>query len=521
MKFFNIFFKKSQKNKDNYSINISKDINKNINKLKNDFGHCTDLVVNYLINHKNLICLIVYIKSLVDDSTINSLSLEQAKLKWEYVNTAPGPNFNELMGYFSGLRDTKEGSDYEALCAELLSGNTIFLIDGCNKYFSIDTDTDEGRSIDEPTSQTVIRGPKDAFTERIEKNTMLIRKRIKNRALRVENYSLGSITNTTVNLMYIDKVAQEEIVQEIRNRLGRIEIDGILEGSYIEELIKDNRYSIFPTFLSSENPDSVAAALLEGKVAILVEGTPYVLTAPALMVEFLQAREDYYHHFIISSMMRILRFIVFFITLLVPAIYISVTTFHQEIIPTPLLISIVAQREGVPFPALAEALLMEFTFEILRETGVRMPRAIGPAISIVGALVLGQAAVEAGIVSAAMVIVVSITAISSFAIPNYELSNAIRSIRFALMLLAGAFGLYGVIMGLIVLVLHLCSIKSITCPYLMPIAPKIAGENKDTFFRFPLWKMKYRPAGISGTDAARIDEGSAVSKKQRGKQEIR
>jgi spore germination protein KA len=281
--------------------------------------------------------------------------------------------------------------------------------------------------------------------------------------------------------VYIQNIAKDEIVQEIRTRLGKIEIDGILESGYIEELIKDDRYSIFPTFLSSEKPDSVAAALLEGKVAILVDGTPYVLTAPALMIEFLQSSEDYYHHYIVSSMMRFLRVMAFLLTLIVPATYIAVTTFHQEIIPTPLLVSIAAQREGVPFPALLEALMMEITFEILREAGIRMPRAIGPAISIVGALVLGQAAVEAGIISAAMVIVVSITAISSFAIPNYEMSNAIRLIRFILMLLAGVLGLYGVLMGLIVLVLHLCKIKSITVPYLTPIAPKNRAATRYYF----------------------------------------
>lgn len=278
---------------------------------------------------------------------------------------------------------------------------------------------------------------------------------------------------------------------------------------------------MFPTFLNSEKPDSVAAAILEGKVAILVDGTPYVLTAPALMFEFLQVSEDYYHHFIVSSVLRFSRYVALFLTLLVPSIYISITTFHQEMLPTILLINIAAQREGVPFPALMEALLMEFTFEVLREGGIRMPRATGAAISIVGALVLGEAAVEAGIISAVMVIVVSITAIASFAIPNYEMSNAIRTVRFALMLLAGVLGLYGVFMGMIVLVFHLCKIKSITVPYLTPIAPGVKGGYKDTFFRFPLWKLKYRPVGISGTDVPRTAEDTQTAPIQKEKPELR
>lgn len=405
--------------------------------------------------------------------------------------------------------------DYETLCLDLLSGSTVFLIDGCERYLAVDASSNEGRSVDEASSQTVIKGPKDGFTEKINSNILLIRKRIKSKDLKVEYLNVGSITKTTVGLMYLHKIARDDIVQELRTRLNKIEIDGVLESGYIEELIKDDRYSIFPTFLSSEKPDSVTAALLEGKVAILVDGTPYVLTAPALMIEFLQSSEDYYHHYIISSMMRLLRMLAFFLTLLVPAVYIAVTLFHQEIIPTPLLISLAAQREGVPFPVLLEALIMEITFEILREAGIRMPRAIGSAVSIVGALVLGQAAVEAGVISAFMVIVVSITAISSFAIPNYEMSNAIRLVRFFLMLMAGMFGLYGILIGLIVLVLHLCKIKSVTVPYLTPVAPKVKGTITDTLFRFPLWKMKYRPIGISGTDEARSGESNPVSSGQK------
>ena len=402
---------------------------------------------------------------MVDRSTINSLSIELGKLKCKCRNEKPGINIDALMSYFSGLRDAKEGFDFEALYTDLLSGNIVFLIDGCEKYLAVAANTDEGRSIEESSAQTVIRGPKDGFTEKINSNILLIRKRIKSKDLKVEYLSAGSITKTTISLVYIHKIAKDEIVQEIRTRLDKIEIDGILESGYIEELIKDDRYSIFPTFLSSEKPDTVAAALLEGRVAILVDGTPYVLTAPALMIEFFQSSEDYYHHYIVSTMLRFLRVIAFWLTLLVPAIYVAVTTFHHEIIPTPLLVSISAQREGVPFPALLEALMMEITFELLREAGIRMPRAIGPAISVVGALVLGQAAVEASIISAAMVIVVSITAISSFAIRNYEMSNAIRLLKFIFLLLAGVLGLYGVLMGLIVLVLHLCKIKSITVPY--------------------------------------------------------
>ncbi len=372
-----------------------------------------------------------------------------------------------------------------------------------------------------PTTQNVIRGPKEGFVEKTDVNISLVRRRLKTKDLRVENLTLGSVTNTKISLMYLDKIAKKEIIDEIRRRLNSIKIDSILDSGYIEELIKDDRYSFFPEFMNSEKPDSVVAGLLEGRVAIFVDGNAYVLTAPALFVDFLQVSEDYYHHFIVSTFIRMLRYISAFLTLFVPAGFIALVTFHQEMIPTPLLISIASQREGIPFPAFVEAIMMEGVFEILREAGIRMPRVIGPAISIVGALVLGQAAVEAGIVSAAMVIVVSITAISSFVIPNYSMAYAIRIIRFAYMLLAGMFGLYGIFMGIIALILHLCKLKSIGVPYMTPIAPKTRYGTKDTIIRYPLWLNKTRPAGISVSNSPRIDGDNPVTKKEKENPEFR
>lgn len=510
-------------NETNYDIPINKCISESITKVKNDFNNSSDIEISYFKfnNNINPTCASVYIKSLVDENVVKSLSLEIAKLEYEGCGNKFQINADMLKNYFSNVSHSREESNYKVLYENLLYGNIVFLVDGYDKFYTVNASSSESRSIDTPTSQTIIRGPKDAFTEKINSNILLIRKRIKSKDLMLENLSVGDITQTQVSLMYIKNIAKDEIVQEIKSRINKIKIDGILDSGYIEELIKDDRHSIFPTFLNSEKPDTVVGDLLEGKIAILVDGTPYVLTAPAVMLEFFQASEDYYHHYIISSMMRFLRFVALFLTLLTPAVYIAITTFHQEMIPTPLLVSIAAQREGVPFPVLIEALMMEFTFEILREAGVRMPRVIGPAISIVGALVLGQAAVEAGVISAAIVIIVSITAISSFAIPNYEMSNAVRALRFALMILAGILGLYGVFMGLIIITLHLCKIKSITIPYLTPVAPKIKGGNKDTIFRFPLWKMKYRPVGFSNVNTPRTSDKNPVSSNEKEKQELR
>lgn len=525
MKIFKRRAKPKQDNKTSMQeppMPISRDLEKNIARVKNDFGESTDLIINYLEleNNKDFLCASIFIKGMAEGAILNNLALEISNFKGLYNDYRDKIDFDFLKKFFSGLRSTKEGSDYEDLYEKLLAGQTVFLLDGYDKFFVVITDTTEGRSITEPTSQTIVKGPKDSFTENIDKNIYLLRKKIKNKDLRVESLSLGTVTHTELKLVYIKNIAREDIIEELRRRLSKVDIDCILDSSYIEELIKDDRYSIFPTFLNSEKPDAVAAAMLEGRVAIISDGTPYVLTAPAVMMEFLQVSEDYYNSYYISSITRILRIFTTILTLLVPALYIALITYHQEIIPTTLLISIMAQREGVPFPAFFEVLLLELTFEVLREAGIRMPRAIGPAISIVGALVLGQAAVEAGLISAVVVIVVAATAISSFAIPNYGMSNAIRLLRFFLMLLAGILGLYGVSMGLIIIILHLCKLKSVTVPYLSPIAPLVDGGNKDTFFRFPLWKMHHRPRGISATDKPRTSGINPVDSSQKEKPEF-
>lgn len=505
---------------------LGKVLDDNIEKINRELGDPSDLVIQICKpdNYDGLRYANIYIETLVANSSINSLSMEMTEIltpKNALKISTPEEYFRMFQNYFLSFRKSEEGSDFAALFTNLLSGKTIILVDGYDRFISIDIYHTESRSVEEPSAQGVIRGPKESFVEKIDINISLVRKRLKTPNLRIENMFLGSVTNTKISLMYIDKIAKKEIVDEVRRRLNSIKIDCILDSGYIEELIKDDRYSFFPEFMNSERPDSVVAGLLEGRVAIFVDGSAYVLTAPALFVDFMQVSEDYYHHFIISSFIRMLRYLCAFLSLFVPAGYIALLTFHKEMIPTPLLISIASQREGIPFPAFVEAIMMEGVFEILREAGIRMPRVIGPAISIVGALVLGQAAVEAGIVSAAMVIVVSITAISSFVIPSYSMSFAMRIIRFAYMILAGLFGLYGVFMGVIVLILHLCKLKSIGVPYMTPIAPKGKYGTKDTIVRYPLWSNKTRPLGISGTNSSRVNGDNPVTKKEKENPEFR
>ncbi len=397
----------------------------------------------------------------------------------------------------------KLASDWEQLFSSLMEGETIILLDGKTKAMIVDTKGGEKRSIEEPSSQVVVRGPRDGFTESIRTNTSLVRRRIKDPNLWVESMKIGKVTNTDVAMMYIKGIANDKIVKEARKRLEQINIDSILESGYIEQLIEDQTFTSFPTLYHTERPDAVAGNLLEGRIAIFVDGTPFVLLAPAVFIQFFQSVEDYYARFDIATAIRFLRILIFFISLIAPAAYIAATTFHQEMIPTQLLIAVAAQREAVPFPAFVEAMIMEITFEILREAGVRMPRAVGSAISIVGALVIGQAAVQAGIVSPAMTIVVAMTAIASFATPSFAMAIAARLVRFIFMIGAAAFGFYGIILGIIMLTIHLCGLRSFGVPYMMPFAPLSLVNNEDTLIRAPWWALKKRPPLISSENKVR------------------
>jgi spore germination protein KA len=351
------------------------------------------------------------------------------------------------------------------------------------------------RNIDEPDTEAVVRGSREGFTETLRTNTALIRRRIKNPNLVFESFKIGKQTHTDICIAYIDDIANKKVIEEVKNRLNRIDTDCILESGYIEQFIEDNPFSPFSTIGNSERPDTVAAKLLEGRVAIFCDGTPFVLTVPYLFIETIQISEDYYSRPYLSSLMRWIRLLAFFITLTTPALYVALETFHQEMIPTVLLITAAAAREGIPFPSFIETMLIGIIFELLRESGIRMPRPIGQAVSIVGALVIGEAAVQAGIIGAPMVIIAAVTGIASFIVP--AALDALVFFRLFLVLLSAAFGLYGIVVGLIIMLAHVCSLRSFGTPYLAPFAPTIWKDLKDTLIRVPLWLMKSRPKSIA------------------------
>lgn len=497
----------------------------NIQTVKDSLGESSDIVIREIRIGKggSVKAGIFYTDGLSDTPALQNFIMESLML--DIKGTALEKRLTSEHNLLTVLKDfamtvgeIKDLTNFDDLFTSLLSGDAILLIDGYAEGLVMGNKHWVERGITEPASQTVVRGPREGFSENLRVNTALIRRKIKDPNLWMESKVIGTRTKTNVALMYIHGVASDEIVNEVRLRLDRINIDGILESGNIEGFIEDSTFSPFPTVFNTERPDTVAAALLEGRIAILVDGTPFVLIVPALFVQFFQSPEDYYVHTGIGSLIRLLRFFAFVIALLAPALFVAITTFHQVMLPPALLISLTAQREGVPFPAFVEAIIMEVTFEILREAGIRMPRSIGSAMSIVGAFVIGTAAVEAGIISAAMVIVVSITAISSFVSPTYNMAISVRILRFGYMGLAASFGLYGLAIGLVALILHLCSLRSFGVPYMAPFAPFNVSDQKDTLIVVPIWKMFTRPRLINQTNKVR-QQDPALAKPQPPKNE--
>ena len=462
--------------------------------------------------------LFIYIDGLSDSKTLEQVALKP--LIFDGLPDALGkvPNYEQIIEQqLFAIAQVQKETKITNLVNGVLKGNIIILVDGVNKALVTELKGFEKRSIEEPSAETSVRGPRDGFTETLRTNTSLVRRRIRSVNLKMESITIGKVTQSDLVIAYIDGIATNSVVDEVRKRVQRIEIDGILESSYIEEFIEDSSWSPFPQVQNTERPDVVSSSLLEGKVAIFVDNTPFVLIVPFTFWGGLQAVDDYYERSIYTTFVRLIRYSLFNIALLFPSLYVAIVTFHPQLIPTNLLISIAAAREGVPFPTVVETIMMEFMFEGLREAGIRLPKAIGSAVSIVGALVIGQAAVQAGIVSAPVVIVVSTTGIASFATPRYNLGTAYRILRFPMLILSGTLGLYGIVAGVFFILAHLLKLRSFGVPYLSPVSPLILKDLKDVFIRMPRWSMTYRPAFISGTNKKRTPEGQQPSPKHGGR----
>ncbi|OIQ62604.1 spore germination protein [Neomoorella thermoacetica] len=489
---------------------LTAELKLNLEQLQNIFAKCSDVVRRDFYLGQAVKVALFYIdgladKKLIEDTLVRTLQQAPAELARSLAERTW--DLTAVMEMVMPMTDVAVVDNMGSLVKHVLNGDTVLILNGFNKGLALSTRAWEHRAVEEPITESVVRGPRESFIESLRTNTSLIRRRLKTPSLKMETVCLGRYTMTNIVITYIEDLADPAVVREVRRRLESIQIDGVLESAYIEELIEDNPDSPFPQIDHTERPDKVAAALLEGRVGILIDGTPFALIVPTVFVQFLQASEDYYERYYLSSFLRLARFVALNIALLLPAVYVAVTTFHQEMLPTNLLVKVASQREGIPFPALVEALLIELTFELLREAGVRLPRPVGQAVSIVGALVIGEAAVSASLVSPAMVIVVAMTGISSFATPSYSMAITLRLLRFIMLILAGTLGFYGIMLGLLAILVHLNTLRSFGVPYLAPVAPWNFSDFKDVLVRVPRWAMNSRPSQIGYRDPVRQGAG--------------
>ena len=505
----------ADKNKRN-NINEQKDsplqfsgsIDKNISLLTSILsGDDTVVYRNFDIKTKPSVkCCIVFIEELTSNKVLNDDVLRPLMRIREDVAKKELPDFmlkNIIHSYI-----IKKGTDIDELIGSILCGDSVLLIDGIKEALIIRSRGWQSRQVSEPVSENVVRGPREGFTESIKINMSLIRRRLKNPGLKFEFMTVGTKTQTEITICYLEGCANDKILSELRTRLNGIKIDGILESGYIEELIKDNPISPFKTIGNTERPDTVVGKLLEGRIAVICDGTPFVLTLPFIFLEHFQSSEDYYNSYIYGSFNRLIRILGFFLTTSIPALYVGLVAFHQEMIPTPLFFSIIAAREGVPFPTPLEALMMLFIFEVIREAGIRMPSAIGQAVSIVGALVLGEAAVTARVISAPIVIVIALAGINSLLLP--KMLGPLVIMRVILLLLSSVLGVYGYIFGIIFFFIHLMSIESFGTPYMSNINSISKYEIQDSALRAPWWYTYYKPVFVS--DKSRDPKKGGVNK---------
>lgn len=468
---------------------ISKHLQDNVHELHTIYHKCYDVHFHHFLIGQTTKAFVIYVEGLIDVELLNknvlNPLLQETESDWQY-------SVKEISTLIS-ISNITEMVEMDELISHLSTGCVGLFIDGVAACFGLGLAKWDKRGIDEPSAESVVRGPREGFTETLVTNASMMRRKIKSPAMKMVAFTIGKHTQTQVVMVYMEGIAREALIEEVNQRISDIQIDGILESGYIEGLIEDSPFSPFPQIQVTERPDVVCAALLEGKVSILVDGTPFALIAPATLFSLLQSPEDYYQRFMIGTLIRWMRYVFFLATLLLPSLYIAILTYHQEMVPTSLLLSIAKSREDIPFPALVEALLMEISFEALREAGVRLPKQVGAAVSIVGALVIGQAATSAGLVSAPMVMVVAITGVASFMMPQYATGIALRILRFPIMFLSGMLGLLGLMLGFIVIVIHLCSLRSLGVPYLQPLAPMKGSEMKDVLVRAPIWSLRRRP----------------------------
>ncbi len=488
---------------------ISKDLDSNIDKLKKLFNmpKNMDVVIREFNLGRKVKAFIVFMENMVDRNLLNSSLLPQLMDKDVFRQNVPECAVDYVVQNIIAADSVTKASEYHEAVTAVLRGDTVLFIDGCPECALIQTCGAEKRAITKPQTEPVVKGSHEALTESLDTNVSLIRKIIKNENLISEYLNVGNTNHSQVAVMYLKGVANRQIVNEVKKRINRIDTAYIAGTGFVEQFIEDNPYMLFPQVINTERPDRAANFIMEGLVVIIADGTPSAIAVPCTFFRLMHTSEDKNLRWPFATFLRLIRYIGLMSAIFLPGMYVALTLFHIEVIPTELLVSITRAKELVPFPTLVEILIMEISFEMVREGAIRVPGVIGQTLGIVGALILGQAAVTANLVSPILVIIVSLTAIGSFCIPNYELSLALRVARFVFIFAGACFGFYGISIMLSVVVILACSMKSFGVPFFAPVAPK-TKINHDTILRSPITSKKERTDALNTPD--RQDQGDNV-----------
>ncbi len=462
-------------------------------------GNCDLRTREFPVNKMNAKGILFFVDGMQNDRLLNMKVMEFLMYEATAESLAAPPQPDAMFPF----RSLSQAPDLESFGRSVLFGHLGLLIEGLSGGLLIEYPDGANRTIMEPVSEVLLRGPRLGFSEVLSENTSMLRRQGFSDQLEMKSRRVGTRLQKDLVIAYFKDIVNSDLLQEVEARISRLEMDFAAESGSVEQLIEDNGFSLFQQAQNTERPDRVIGALLEGRIAILLDGTPFALIVPATFSMLLQSPEDYYERWLPASLLRMLRFLAAFLALMAPALYISFISFHPGLIPTELALSIIETRQGVPFPSLIEVLILEVSIEILREAGIRLPKPIGPAMGIVGGLIIGDAAVQAGIVSPFLVIVVAVTAISSFSIPTYSAGITLRALRFVGMLFAAFLGMFGTILFFLLLCSHLTKLKSFGVPYLSPVSPYRLRDWKDLFLRAPLSLMKKRPAMLKTKNSRR------------------
>ena len=476
------------------SRKVSANLRENEKYLRSRLENCSDILIRPMrLGDKHKVdCLMVYIEVAVSNMMLDDSAL--GKMINHFWEISP-EDIQEFVRHNSlGIADVKKLENLDESIDAMLAGNAVFFIDGYDKAMKISSKGYPSTGVMEAESEKVLRGSREGFSDSVKSNSALIRKRLRDIRLKVEEYKIGVRSHTLTQVLYMDDLVHEGLLEEVKERLEEFQIDGILDSGMLEQLTEDVWYSPFPQYQTTERPDRAVQEILKGKVVILCDNSPEALILPGNFSSFMESSEDWYHRFEMASFLRILRYLAVIMATVLPGLYLAVIRFHTQILPSALILSFAEAREGVPFSSVVELIFLELAFELIREAGVRIPGSLGNAIGIVGGLVIGQAAVEANLVSPIVVMIVALTALGSMTVPNEEFAAAFRLVKYGFLILGGYLGIYGIVLGVYLVIGHLAGLISFGIPYLVPFIKKEQkGSRGEGVLRVPLRKRVLRP----------------------------